>query len=358
MSEKKFRELKIDEELRDLLPPLTEDEYKFLEESIKEHGCTSPIHIWNDYVVDGHNRYGICKKYNYGFEVVILDSNYTKDDIIEWMIDTQLGRRNLTNIQRIEIAEKYRKSVKKKAEENKKLAMERARMENPNNKEEQFPTILPTTVKAIDTRKELAKIAGVSEGTYNKGKKILESDNEVIKQKVKSGEIKINTAYNELFPKNKNKEEKEVDNIEDNMKMEDIKEINKIKTKICPRCGQEKESDDFYIGHEKCKECEQTEIEQSNNEKKLQDEDFKKLLDRKYTLTDNSECSIDGDLKLIEEDCNDFVENLEDRLFGIEKIYSKMNNRDVDIFKGTIENFINKINNVLNKINNEEKEVM
>ncbi|MGG7173392.1 hypothetical protein ACQPV1_08715 [Clostridium neonatale] len=50
-------------------------------ESIKKNGCTHAIYVWNGYIVDGHNRYGICKKYGFGFEVVTLDSSYTKDEI-------------------------------------------------------------------------------------------------------------------------------------------------------------------------------------------------------------------------------------------------------------------------------------
>ena len=69
------------------------------------------------------------------------------------------------------------------------------------------PQPLPKSAKAengdisINTRKELAKIAGVSHDTYHKGVKILNSDNEEVKKQVLSGEKKINTAYNELFGK-------------------------------------------------------------------------------------------------------------------------------------------------------------
>ena len=93
MDNKKFRKLKIDNELKDLLPPQTEEEHKILEESIKKDGCTNPLITWNDYIVDGHNRYGICEKYKIGFEEIKLGYN-TKDEIIMWMLEYQLGRRN------------------------------------------------------------------------------------------------------------------------------------------------------------------------------------------------------------------------------------------------------------------------
>ena len=67
MKERKhMRELKIDPELKDLLPPLTNEEYKQLEKNIKENGFDRnfPIMEWHGYIADGHNRYSICKKHN------------------------------------------------------------------------------------------------------------------------------------------------------------------------------------------------------------------------------------------------------------------------------------------------------
>lgn len=64
-------ELKIDPELRDLLPPLTKEEYQKLKESLINDGFHSHkcIEIWctpdsERYIVDGHNRYKICRDNN------------------------------------------------------------------------------------------------------------------------------------------------------------------------------------------------------------------------------------------------------------------------------------------------------
>lgn len=51
----------------------------------------------------------------------------------------------------------------------------------------------------IDVRSKLAKTAGVSTDTYSKGKKILDSDNEELKQRVLSGEPSISAGYKELI---------------------------------------------------------------------------------------------------------------------------------------------------------------
>ena len=109
---------------------------------------------------------------------------------MEWMLDIQLGRRNLSPIQRIAVAEKYRPIYESQALANKQAAMQEARKNNEKNKSEQFSENSSTTVNdnKIDVRAKLAKTAGVSTDTYSKGKKILDSDNKMLKQEVLSGE--------------------------------------------------------------------------------------------------------------------------------------------------------------------------
>lgn len=207
-------ELKIDNELRNLLPPLTDEEYKQLEKNIVENGFDKnfPIMEWHGFIVDGHNRYSICKKHN--IKPVIGTLAYdTKEEVMEWMLDIQLGRRNLSPIQRIAVAEKYRSIYEKQAIINKQNAMSEARKKNENNRNEQFSQNSSTTVSSknkIDVRAKLAETAGVSTDTYSKGKKILDSDNEEVKQAVLSGDMSINAGYNKI------KERQNV-NIEENI---------------------------------------------------------------------------------------------------------------------------------------------
>ena len=57
-----MKELTIIDELKNLLPPLTETEFTGLEVSIVKDGCLSPLVVWNNIFVDGHHRYEICCK--------------------------------------------------------------------------------------------------------------------------------------------------------------------------------------------------------------------------------------------------------------------------------------------------------
>lgn len=203
-----MRELKIDPELRDLLPPLTNEEYKQLEKNIVENGFDRnfPIMEWQGFIVDGHNRYDICKKHN--IEPIIGTLAYkTKEEVMEWMLDIQLGRRNLTPIQKIAITEKYRPIYEKQAKEN-----QSKYYGNQYDRESGLTVKLPQVQNGSQERnpttsEKLASIANVSEKTYRMGAKILNSDNEKLKQEVLSGEKSINAGYKELTGKKENKKE-------------------------------------------------------------------------------------------------------------------------------------------------------
>lgn len=202
-------ELKIDPELRDLLPPLTSEEYKQLEKNIVENGFDRnfPIMEWQGFIVDGHNRYDICRKHH--IEPIIGTLAYkTKEEVMEWMLDIQLGRRNLTPIQKIAITEKYRPIYEKQAKENQRLSgIEYGNGGTKVGGNLPQPLSRDSRERNPKTSEKLASIANVSEKTYRMGAKILNSDNEKLKQEVLSGEKSINAGYKELTGKKENKKE-------------------------------------------------------------------------------------------------------------------------------------------------------
>ena len=152
---------------------------------------------WHGYIADGHNRYSICKKLN--IEPVIGTLAYnTKEEVMRWMLDIQLGRRNLSPIQRIAVAEKYRPIYEKQAKENLKEGGRKGGLAN-SSKPSQNSSKASSIDNNIDVRAKLAKTAGVSTDTYSKGKKILDSDDEELKQEVLSGEKSINAGYKKLI---------------------------------------------------------------------------------------------------------------------------------------------------------------
>ena len=52
----KSMQIKINEVLRSYIEPLTESEYTSLERSILAEGCRDALVLWQDVLVDGHNR--------------------------------------------------------------------------------------------------------------------------------------------------------------------------------------------------------------------------------------------------------------------------------------------------------------
>ncbi|MDO4588163.1 MAG: hypothetical protein Q4C95_12875 [Planctomycetia bacterium] len=65
-----MKELKINPEFASLLPPLTNEEFNGLETDIIENGCRDALVVWNDTIIDGHNRYSIALEHNIPFKTV------------------------------------------------------------------------------------------------------------------------------------------------------------------------------------------------------------------------------------------------------------------------------------------------
>lgn len=89
----------IREDFKALIPPLAPDELEQLEANILKEGVRDPLIIWpvNDsfVLVDGHNRFSVCQKH--GLEFPFKRVEFKDDEEVrDWMIRNQLGRRNLS----------------------------------------------------------------------------------------------------------------------------------------------------------------------------------------------------------------------------------------------------------------------
>lgn len=93
--------LTIDPEFEAKCPPLTEDELSQLEENILEEGLVlMPLIVWNDTIVDGHNRYRIARAHpGIGFRTHEKQFS-NRYEALSWICKNQLGRRNLTPMQK------------------------------------------------------------------------------------------------------------------------------------------------------------------------------------------------------------------------------------------------------------------
>jgi len=219
-------QLHIDEEFRKLIPPLANDEYQQLEQNLVNDGCLHELIVWDGTIIDGHNRYEICQKHGIPFKV----RNWcfdARDDAKEWIIRNQFGRRNISDYQRSALALELKEIIAARAKANQKNHGFTAPGKTlPQNSAE---------VKRIETREELAKVAGVSHDTIHKVEAIEKNAPEPVKELAKSGVISISAAHdatNKIVsmpePERKQVIEKLQSDISPEQKKQYIDEVRKI----------------------------------------------------------------------------------------------------------------------------------
>src|SRR5439155_24046846 len=82
--------VEIDPEFRCLIPQLTDEERKQLEENLKgDGGARDPLAVWNDHgklrLLDGHQRYEICKRLHLRYAVKEIRVE-NRDEAKVWII--------------------------------------------------------------------------------------------------------------------------------------------------------------------------------------------------------------------------------------------------------------------------------
>ena len=210
--------MQILKELEVLIPPLTSEEFKQLERNILEEGIRDPLVTWNGILVDGHNRYRIAQEYDIDFVTVekeFADMNAVK----EWMVNNQLGRRNLPEFVRGELLSYVRDLLKEKGKEKQILTL---------NKGKESPVLSTIDKTEHNTQKEFADKIGWSTGKVAMFDIVKSKAPEEIKVKLRTGEVSINQAYKEI-----KKEEKEINFIEKKKKFnKEILHDDKYKAKF------------------------------------------------------------------------------------------------------------------------------
>lgn len=97
-------DITIDPEFQNFIRPLSADERKELKESISSAGLLMPLILWRkdgkNILVDGHNRLSLWKEFdgfNEEWEFKTQELHFgNREDVKEWIIKNQLGRRNLS----------------------------------------------------------------------------------------------------------------------------------------------------------------------------------------------------------------------------------------------------------------------
>lgn len=178
----------VNKELRDLIPPLSEEEFEQLEKNVVAEGIRDPLVVWkqpdgHDMLIDGHNRFFISAHHaGIPFKTVNMDFA-DMNEAKRWIILNQFGRRNLSAYDRSVLALKLKPIIAEKAKE------KEAERKTTYQKSEK------SSLPAVNTTKELAKVAGVSHDTIHKVETIQNSGDQKLIDDVRSGETTINRAY-------------------------------------------------------------------------------------------------------------------------------------------------------------------
>ena len=178
-----------DSEFKALIAPASNEELAQLEDSILNEGCRDALVVWNGILLDGHNRITICQKHDIVYKTILAPEHVrTREDAMEWIIRNQFGRRNLSKYERIRLALRLEEVFARKAKENQRRSGGRGKK----------GLQISSNLNTVDTRKELAQLAGVSGNTIDRVKTIEEKATPAMKAKLVKGEITIHKAFQDI----------------------------------------------------------------------------------------------------------------------------------------------------------------
>ena len=181
--------LKIDPEFQSQIPPLTDDEFKQLEENIlKEGKLISPLIVWGNTLVDGHNRYEIVQEHpeiSFSTMPLLFES---REEVLAWICKNQLGRRNLTPEQKYYLMGKQYEAEK---------AAHGGDRKSSDAKSSSLKANLIDSSKTCDRIAEenrVSKDTVIRASKYMRGVEITEELMPGLKQSILSGQTKVSKA--------------------------------------------------------------------------------------------------------------------------------------------------------------------
>lgn len=214
-------ELKINKEFYNLIPNLSQAEASSLVASLRKEGCRYPIITWQGMIIDGHNRYAICKRLGIPFETIEHDELADEYEVQLWMIENQLARRNLPIEVRLDLAMKSKQleAEKAKARQGQRtdLVGKDVNIDRPESRSDVGESKNDSNISALVRSQEegkgktlevIAKKAGVSTRTAEQYDAIQRKGTAEQKEAVRKGERKIGTVYKEIQEKEKPKKAK------------------------------------------------------------------------------------------------------------------------------------------------------
>ena len=176
--------IRVDPEFGRLIQQPTVEEHAQLERDLlRDKGARDPLVLWGNILLDGHQRYAICRKHNLPFTTVQKPCT-SRNAARFFIIRAHLGRRSLQPYTRIELALALEPTLAKQA---------KARQQDAGRRK--HPQKSAEAPRERETREQLAKMAQVSRDTLAKGKLIAARASAKVKRQLRSGEVSINKAH-------------------------------------------------------------------------------------------------------------------------------------------------------------------
>ncbi|MDV3950033.1 hypothetical protein CMT75_16070 [Elizabethkingia anophelis] len=178
-------------ELKSYLPFMQDDLFQQLKEDIRQNGLNDPILYYltengDKLVIEGHTRLKACVELNLtSFPIKEIQESFNSLDSIKlWMLKHQFQRRNLSAVERLELAYLSKDIIERQAKEN--------LIKAGKGK---------TVCNSIDTSLEIANLAGVGRTTAVNYTAVMNRAPQAVIDKLKKGDITIAAAYNKVREK-------------------------------------------------------------------------------------------------------------------------------------------------------------
>lgn len=184
----------VDQEFKNLIPPLTPEEFAQLEENCVKGGIRDALIVWgqedgNSILIDGHNRWAIVGKHpTLHFNIRRMEFA-DRDAAKLWIIDNQLGQRNLIPYDKTVLELKKKDILSKQAREISHSNLKRGASEGQ--------TFAPRG-KVND---QIGKRVGLSRETVRKVEAIQNSGDQQLIKDIREGRETIHSGYQKVHPK-------------------------------------------------------------------------------------------------------------------------------------------------------------
>lgn len=204
--------LEFDDDINQLVPEMTEEEFTDLVKSIDEEGQRTPIHINRDNtVLDGRHRVRALQELNIK-EVSAIKENMKKDEALKFVRDTAVKRRNLSANQRLNVMLNAKDLIDD--------LQERAKANQGKRNDLTFGSPeLKVNKTPVHENKKIAEMVGVSPSTVMRAKKVKNENPEAYEEVIKNNGG-WDKAYRELesVKSKKAAKQKEVTEVEASVK--------------------------------------------------------------------------------------------------------------------------------------------